>query len=192
MTIYCVGKNYAKHAAEMGGQTPSQPMWFLKPDASIIGPGEAIQIPPGIGEVHHEVELALRIGADGRPDAMTVAIDVTARDLQAKAKAAGKPWTQAKGYRTFCALGEWVDCVEPDQQHLRLGIDGDVRQDGHTSDMTFNVNALLDHAATWTDLRAGDIILTGTPEGVGPMQPGQRIRATLEGHVDAVFDVVSA
>ncbi len=183
MTVYCVGKNYAKHAAEMGGQTPSQPMWFLKPEASIIGDGEAIVVPPGIGEVHHEVELALRIGADGRPDSMTVAIDVTARDLQAKAKAAGKPWTQAKGYRTFCVLGPWIPCKDPDDQRIRLSIDGDVRQDGNTRDMTFNTEALLSHAATWTDLRAGDIILTGTPEGVGPMQPGQVVTSELVGHV---------
>ncbi len=183
MTIYCVGKNYAKHAAEMGGAPPTEPMWFLKPGASIIGPGDAILVPEGIGEVHHEVELALRIGPDGRPDAMTVAIDVTARDLQAKAKAAGKPWTHAKGHRTFCVLGDWVPCHDPDAQQLRLWVDGELRQQGTTADMTFDVETLLHHAATWTDLREGDIVLTGTPEGVGPIEPGQTVRSELAGHV---------
>ncbi len=184
--ILCVGKNYAKHAREMGSETPETPIWFWKPDTSIVGNGDAVMLPAGIGAVHHEVELAIRIGPDGAPDAFTVAIDVTARDLQAAAKAAGRPWTQAKGYDTFCPLGAWIPLagsgVNLDDLQLRLFVDDEVRQDGRTGEMTWNVPDLLRHAATWTTLVPGDILLTGTPEGVGPMEPGQEVVAEIVGH----------
>lgn len=187
MKILCVGKNYAKHAAEMGGATPESPIWFWKPNTSIIGDGETILLPKGIGEVHHEVEWAIRIGADGQPDDMTVAIDVTARDLQAAAKKAGRPWAQAKGYHTFCPLGKWVP-FSPGPHALELALDGDVRQSGSTGDMTWDVDALLAHAASWTTLEPGDILLTGTPEGVGPLLDGQTVVARL-GDLEATFHV---
>lgn len=185
MKVLCVGKNYAKHAAEMGGATPERPIWFWKPDTSIVRDGEPVRIPEGIGEVHHEVELALRIGADGRPDAFTVAVDVTARTLQQAAKDAGRPWAQAKGFDTFCPLGAWrpLHGVDLGELELRLTVDGDLRQSGSTRDMTWDVDALLADAATWTTLREGDVLLTGTPEGVGPMQPGQEMVAEVVGHV---------
>lgn len=190
MKILCVGKNYAKHAAEMGGQTPEEPIWFWKPDTAIIHQGEAIQIPAGIGEVHHEVEWAVRIGADGRPDAMTIAIDVTARDLQSAAKKAGRPWAQAKGYNTFLPLGPWIPFTAGPHR-IRLEIDGEVRQDGSTADMTWDLDALLDHAATWTTLREGDVLLTGTPEGVGPLVPNETVTVRLN-DLEASFSVVQA
>lgn len=189
MKILCVGKNYAKHAAEMGGATPEEPIWFWKPDTAIIQPGDAVRIPAGIGEVHHEVEWAVRVGADGQPDAMTVALDMTARDVQAKAKKAGRPWAQAKGYDTFLPLGPWVPFT-PGPHDLRLTVDGQVRQAGSTGDMTWSLDALLAHAATWTTLKEGDVLLTGTPEGVGPVTPGQRLVASL-GDLKAAFDVAS-
>lgn len=181
MKILCVGKNYAKHATELGDDPPEAPIWFWKPDSAIIHDGEAIRIPAGIGAVHHEVEWAVRIGYNGQTDAMTVAIDVTARDLQTAAKRAGHPWAQAKGFNTFLPLGPWVPFA-PGPHQLRLAVDGEVRQRGSTGDMTWDLGELLADAARWTTLRPGDVLLTGTPEGVGPLSSGQKVTAELVGH----------
>ena len=182
MNILCVGRNYARHADEMGGR-PEAPIWFWKPETAIVHDGGAVRIPKGIGAVHHEVELAVRIGDGGQPDAMTVAVDVTARDLQAKAKKEGMPWTVAKGFDTFLPLGEWVPADDLQEQWIRLSVDGQLRQDGRSHDMTWNVDELLALAGMWTTLRPGDILLTGTPEGVGPIEPGEEMVAELVGHV---------
>lgn len=184
MKILCVGKNYAKHAAELGGTTPEAPIWFWKPVSAVIGDGDPVRIPTGVGAVHHEVELAVRIGPDHVPDAFTVAVDVTARDLQTAAKKAGRPWAQAKGYDTFLPLGDWVplDGIDLQDLRLRLSVDGEVRQDGSTADMTWSVAELLRHAADWVTLAPGDVLLTGTPEGVGPLLPGAEMVAEVVGH----------
>lgn len=189
MTILCVGKNYAKHADEMGDGRPTEPIWFLKPDSSIAS--NWVEIPDGIGEVHHEVELALRIGENGKISALTVALDMTARDLQTKAKNAGKPWTQAKGFDTFLPLGEWVTARGVDLQNLRLRcwVNDQIRQDGNTSEMTWSVPELLEEARKWITLRAGDILLTGTPHGVGPVVSGDTIRAEIQHHVELEVQV---
>lgn len=191
--ILCVGRNYAKHARELGNAAPSQPIWFWKPDSAIIGDGESIEIPEGLGPVHHEVELALRIGKRLRRvdaeealkhiSALTVANDLTARELQQAAAKAGLPWAQAKGYDTFLPLGEWVDHDGQDLQDLglRLWVDGVLRQDGRSRDMVFDVPALLAHASHWTTLEPGDILLTGTPEGVGPVRVGGEVRCEVTG-----------
>lgn len=187
MTILCVGKNYAKHADEMGDGRPMEPIWFLKPESAIAS--NWVEIPDGIGEVHHEVELALKIGRDPfEINAFTVALDMTARDLQAKAKAEGKPWTQSKGYDTFLPLGEWITPRGVDLQNLRLRcwVDDELRQDGTTADMTWSIPELLRQAAKWIHMQPGDILLTGTPEGVGPVKPGQTIRAEIQHHVELV------
>lgn len=183
MTILCVGKNYAKHADEMGDDRPTEPIWFLKPENSITK--HWIDIPEGIGEVHHEVELAVRIGASGAVSAFTVALDMTARDLQTAAKKAGKPWAQAKGFDTFLPLGDWVAVSGVDLQNLRLRcwVDDELRQDGNTRDMTWPVSELLAEAAKWITLQPGDVLLTGTPAGVGPVRPGQVVRAEIQHHV---------
>lgn len=185
MKILCVGKNYSRHAAELGGTTPESPIWFWKPDTAIVRDGETVRVPQGIGRVDHEVELAVRVGTDGHPDAFTVAVDVTARDLQTAAKKDGRPWAQAKGYDTFLPLGKWVPIDDMDLQdlRLRLSLDGEVRQEGSTADMTWTVEDLLRHAAEWTTLVRGDVLLTGTPEGVGPIMPGQEMVAEVVGHV---------
>jgi acylpyruvate hydrolase len=188
MKILCVGQNYAKHAAEMGSSSPDAPIWFWKPESAIVRSGEAIRLPPAIGEVHHEVEWAIRIGANGKPDAMTIAVDVTARDMQTAAKKAGRPWTQAKGYDTFLPLGTWVP-FEPGPHAMRLSINDDLRQDGTTADMSWGIDALLAHAAKWTTLYSGDIVLTGTPAGVGAIETGDEIEVELVGKVAASFTV---
>ncbi len=186
MKILCVGKNYAAHATELGDPSPTSPIWFWKPPSSILGPGGTIRIPPG--EVHHEVEWALRIGSRGVPEAMTIAIDVTARGEQAVAKKAGQPWARAKGYDTFLPLGPWVKYAQGPHR-LTLRVNGELRQDGSTGDMTWDLAALLADASRWTSLEAGDILLTGTPAGVGPIKDGDFIEASLVGHVEASFHV---
>jgi acylpyruvate hydrolase len=194
MKVLCVGRNYERHARELGAP-PGEPVWFLKPDSSIIGNGQSIVVPPGIGAVHHEVELALRIGREARRvaadqalrhvDACTVANDVTARDMQAAAKKAGDPWDRSKGYDTFLPLGAWQPAGSADLQglRLRLTVNGAVRQDGNTRDMTWTCAELLARASQWTTLRPGDVVLTGTPEGVGPIVPGDKVVAEIVGVV---------
>ncbi len=193
MKILCVGRNYAKHVAEMKAVAPATPMWFWKPESAIIASGEPIVCPAGIGAVHHEVELAVRVGRRLRRakssetlaaiDGITVANDLTARELQDAAKRNGTPWAQAKGYDTFLPLGAWTPVGGRDLQdlRLRLTVDGHLRQDGHTRDMSWGVADLLAHASSWTTLEPGDILLTGTPDGVGPIAPGQVVEAEVVG-----------
>jgi len=192
MKVLCVGRNYAKHLRELGGHGDEQPVWFWKPDSAIVGDGDAVVLPPGIGSVHHEVELAVRIGRTLRRagaghslrhlDGVTVAVDVTARDLQNAAKKAGAPWDQSKGYDTFLPLGDWHP-VDRDLQdiQLRLTVNGAKRQDGTTHAMTWPVAELLARASQWTTLAPGDVLLTGTPDGVGPIVPGDRMEAEAVG-----------
>lgn len=192
MKVLCVGQNYAKHVAEVPG-TPSaeRPTWFWKPDSAIVHEGSPIRLPTNIGSIHHEVELALHIGPQGRPDAFTVAIDITAREMQNADKQAGRPWQQAKGYDTFLPLGPWVPIGDTDVQNLqlRLTVNNEVRQDGSTADMTWPVDALLEHAATWTTLNEDDVLLTGTPHGVSALDVGDHVVAEVVGHVKAEWDV---
>lgn len=191
--MLCVGRNYAKHVRELGGKGGEQPVWFWKPDSAIVRDGESVHVPDGIGSVHHEVELAVRIARTLRRaapettlrhlDGVTVAVDVTARDLQAEAKKVGGPWDQAKGYDSFLPLGAWTELAGRDLQdlRLRLSVNGETRQDGHTKDMTWTVSELLSQASRWTTLNPGDVVLTGTPEGVGPIVPGDRMEAEAVG-----------
>ncbi len=194
MKVLCVGQNYAKHVAEVPG-TPSaeRPTWFWKPDSAIVHEGHPIRLPADIGAIHHEVELALHIGPQGRPDAFTVAIDITARDMQNADKKAGRPWQQAKGYDTFLPLGAWVPIGSTDIQdlQLRLTVNDEVRQDGSTADMTWPVDALLQHAATWTTLKEDDVLLTGTPHGVSALEVGDHVVAEVVGHVKASWNAQS-
>lgn len=198
MKVLCVGRNYAKHARELGNPLPppAAPIWFWKPESAIVPDGADLVLPRGIGAVHHECELAVRIGrrlrrvaaeeAVRHVDAVTVANDATARELQQAAQKAGLPWAQAKGYDTFLPLGAWQpwrasDGPDLQAQRLRLSVGGAVRQDASTRDMVNGVAALLAHAGTWTTLEPGDIVLTGTPEGVGPMPAGQEVVCELVG-----------
>lgn len=193
MKVLCVGRNYAKHVKELGGQGTEQPVWFWKPESAIVHDGDPVVVPAGIGSVHHEAELAVRIGRRLRKataaealrhvDGLTIAVDVTARDLQNEAKKAGAPWDQAKGFDSFLPLGAWQPLAGRDLQslRLRLTVNGTVRQDGATADMTWPVAELLARASRWTTLEPGDVLLTGTPDGVGPIIPGDRMEAEVVG-----------
>ena len=186
--ILCVGKNYADHAKEMGGDVPAEPLIFSKPATAVIGPGDDIVLPRLSTNVHHEAELAVVIGRLTRnvavEDALgsvlgyTCANDVTARDLQAS----DGQWTRAKGFDTFCPLGPWIDTeVDPAKLPVRCEVNGETRQDGSTSDLVFDVAQLVAYCAAFATLLPGDVILTGTPAGVGPLQDGDSVTVAIEG-----------
>ena len=183
-----IGKNYADHAKEMGGEAPTEPLMFLIPNTAVIGPGEPVVLPPVTSEVHYEGELAVVIGRlckDIEPQEVskvvfgyTVADDVTARDLQ---RGDGQ-WARAKGMDTFCPIGPWIETdLDPANLSLRTRLDGEVVQDGTTADMVHDVATLVSYASKAFTLLPGDVILTGTPAGVGPVEGGQRVEVEIEG-----------
>lgn len=186
--VVCIGKNYAEHAREMGGEPPADPVMFLKPSTSVIGPNSPVKLPPDSAQVDYEGELAVVIGRPCRDVApaeaagvvlgYTAANDVTARDQQ---RADGQ-WTRAKGHDTFCPLGPWIDtAVDPSDLALHTELDGAVRQSSRTSLLLHDVPELIWWISRVMTLLPGDVILTGTPAGVGPMLPGQTVAVTLEG-----------
>jgi 2-keto-4-pentenoate hydratase/2-oxohepta-3-ene-1,7-dioic acid hydratase in catechol pathway len=189
--IVAVGRNYAAHAAEMGDEVPKTPLTFYKPNTSVIGPGEPIIYPAASREVSYEGELAVVIGRICKevpisrvPEVIfgyTVGNDVTARDLQ---RTDGQ-WARAKGYDTFCPLGPWITTHQKLEEvgalAIRTSLDGEPRQDGNTKDMVFTIPELVAYISSYTTLLPGDVILTGTPSGVGPMVPGQVVSIEIEG-----------
>lgn len=203
--IVAAAKNYAKHKVEMGGTAAKleKPVVFLKPNSSVIAQGAAIHLPPGIGVVHHEVELGVEIGkrckyakaADWRSfvSGYCLALDMTARDMQAEAKKAGMPWTTGKCYDTFTPLSGMLEAsriADPHALELWLTVDGTERQRGSTADMLAKIPELIEAISAIMTLEPGDVILTGTPEGVGPVTGGQRVRAGITGLIEMEFPVV--
>ncbi len=186
--ILAIGRNYTAHAAEHGSEVPSQPLIFLKPPSAVIGPGEPIICPVQSAQVEHEVELAVVIGrrasrvtagdAWGHILGYTCANDVTARDLQ---RTDGQ-WSRAKGFDTFAPLGPWiVTGLDPSELTVVCRVNGQVKQHGSTSDMVFKIPQLIEFITAAMTLEPGDVVLTGTPEGVGPIQPGDRVEVEIEG-----------
>ena len=189
--IVAVGRNYAAHAAEMSEDVPKTPLTFFKPNTSVIGPGEAIIYPAASNELSYEGELAVVIGRICKevpisrvPEVIfgyTIANDVTARDLQ---RTDGQ-WARAKGYDTFCPLGPWITTHQPLEEvaalAIRTTLDGELRQDGTTKDMIFTIPEIVAYISSYTTLLPGDVILTGTPSGVGLMVPGQVVSIEIEG-----------
>ncbi len=198
--IVAVGRNYADHAAELGNPVPDIPIIFLKPPTTIIGPLQAIRLPAMSHEVHHEAELAVVIGTvtrnvqieDVGPHILgyTAANDVTARDLQ---RADGK-FTRAKGFDTFCPLGPAIDTELDPQEGLSIicRVNDEIRQAGSTSDMVFGVGELVSFISEIMTLLPGDVILTGTPAGVGPIVAGDRVEVEIEGVGVLLNPVVAA
>ncbi|MFN8148246.1 MAG: fumarylacetoacetate hydrolase family protein [Candidatus Nanopelagicales bacterium] len=184
--IVAVGKNYAAHAQEMGGEVPVEPMIFLKPSTAVIGPGDPIALPEQSERVEHEAELAVVIGrlcsevpVRRVPEVVlgyTCANDVTARDLQAS----DGQWGRAKGFDTFCPLGPWIETeLDPTSLSVRCRVNGDVRQDGTTADLVRGVDELVAWISNVMTLLPGDVILTGTPAGVGPLVDGDTVSVSL-------------
>ncbi|TDC57296.1 FAA hydrolase family protein [Actinomadura sp. KC345] len=186
--VIAIGKNYAAHAEEMGGEAPAEPMLFSKPSTAVIGPGEAVTYPQKLSErVDFEGELAVVIGrmcrevpASRATDVIlgyTCANDVTARDLQAK----DGQWTRAKGFDTFCPLGPWIETdADPGDLAISTAVNGEVRQDARTSQLMHGVPTLVEYVSQVMTLLPGDVILTGTPAGVGPLEVGDEVTVTVE------------
>jgi 2-keto-4-pentenoate hydratase/2-oxohepta-3-ene-1,7-dioic acid hydratase in catechol pathway len=183
-----VGRNYAAHAAELGNDVPVEPLIFLKPNTSVIGPGDPIVLPPESKDVQYEGELALVVGRVTRrvaaADALdhvfgwTIANDVTARDLQ---KSDGQ-WWRAKGFDTFCPIGPGIETdLDISALSVETRLDGETVQSGSTRDLIFSVERIVEHVSAAMTLLPGDVILTGTPAGVGPMRAGQTVEVSVEG-----------
>ena len=197
--IFCVGRNYSEHAIEMGHDPDREPpFFFMKPAGAVVANGSTLPFPSATEELHHEIELvvALEVGGEGiSPDnAMShvfgyaVGLDMTRRDLQAQAKKAGRPWDMAKGFdrsapispiRSASAIGH------PSEGAINLRINRGLRQEGDLAQQIWKVPETIAYLSTLVELRPGDLIMTGTPKGVGPVQPGDQ----LEGHIDGVGDL---
>ena len=175
-TIWCIGRNYAEHAKELGNEVPKAPVVFLKPRSSLMTDGGTLRIPADSRRVDHEVELVV---AHGLTPMMAVGIDFTARDIQEELKKKGLPWVSAKGRPGFAAVGAFVPMSLPAE--LELSVDGAVRQRGSTKDMLFSVEKLVAHLDATYGLVEGDLIFTGTPPGVSPVASGAKIEARLNG-----------
>jgi len=186
--VVAVGKNYAEHAKEMGGDAPTSPVIFLKPSTAVIGAGDTIRLPADSDRVDHEAELAIVIGRPARDvartDAMThilgytAANDVTARDQQ---RADGQ-FTRGKGHDSFCPLGPWIETVlDPSNLRVSATVNGELRQDGRTSDMIHDIATLIEFMSGVMTLLPGDVLLTGTPAGVGPILAGDSVTVEIEG-----------
>ena len=186
--IVAVGRNYVAHARELGHEVPAEPLIFLKPPSSVIGDGDEVVYPPHTTNLHHEAELAVVIGRRCHmvDDAealqfvrgYTCANDVTARDLQET----DPQWTRAKGFDTFCPLGpDIVSGIDPGNLRVRMRVNGETRQDASTADMLFPVPVLISYISHVMTLMPGDVILTGTPPGVGAVQRGDVMEVEIEG-----------
>jgi len=193
MKILAIGRNYTEHIAELNNEVPDEPVIFFKPDTAILRKNEPFYYPDYSQDIHHEVELILRISREGKNvdkkfaskyyDAIGLGIDFTARDLQAKAKAKGLPWTLAKGFNGSAPVSDWLPVNEfADLQNInfRLDVNGETRQKGNSKMMLNTFDDIIAYISRFITLKQGDIIFTGTPEGVGPVQIDDR----LEGYVE--------
>ena len=190
--IICIGRNYAEHAKEMKAEVPTAPVFFLKPPSAIIGEGQLIHIPPISNELHHEVEMTLLIGKGGKniqeADARAhiagygIGLDMTLRDVQAEAKKKGLPWSLAKGFDTSAPLSHFVppaNVPDPSACRVELSVNGSVRQSGALSDLLFPVENLIAYLSRYMTLETGDVIFTGTPQGVAQTVAGDKLQASL-------------
>jgi fumarylpyruvate hydrolase len=190
--ILCVGRNYAAHRREMGGDDPDPPFFFSKPADAVVASGAEVPYPSATADLHHEVELVAALGAGGADvavgDALSlvfgyaVGVDLTRRDLQAAARAKGQPWDAAKGFDNSAPIGPIRPADGPPPQgRIRLTVNGQIRQDALVADMIWDVANIIAQASRLWRLAPGDLIFTGTPEGVGPLVRGDAIAGDIEG-----------
>ncbi len=186
--VVCIGKNYADHAKEMGGAVPVEPVIFIKPNTAVIGPNDPISMPWQSERVDHEAELGIVMGRTARNVrrdhaaeyilGYTIGNDVTARDLQQR----DGQWTRAKGFDSFCPLGPWiVNDFDPQDQAIVCTVDGEVRQSSTLDHMEHDVYEIIEFVSGVMTLLPGDVILTGTPAGIGPLKDGQFVTVTIDG-----------
>ncbi len=191
--IVCVGRNYAEHAREMNAPLPERPVLFLKPPSAIIQTGGVVRRPPFSNDLHYEAEMVVLIGTRGKdiPESRAtdhiegygVGLDMTLRDLQSEAKKKGLPWAIAKGFDTSAPISHFAsrDEIEhPNELDITLRVNGELRQNSNTRNMIFSIEEIISYVSSVFTLEAGDLIFTGTPEGVGSALPGDTIRAELQ------------
>jgi len=194
MKIICIGRNYAEHAKEMKSEVPTEPVFFMKPDTALLKDNEPFYFPDFTKDLHHEIEVVLKISKVGKHIAeafahkyyeeLSVGIDFTARDIQAQCKAKGLPWEKAKSFDGSAPIGKFVKKSElGDLQNLQfdLSINNELRQKGNTSDLLFSFDKVIAYVSQFLTLKVGDLIYTGTPEGVGPVAIGDKLKGTLNG-----------
>lgn len=202
MKIICIGRNYLAHVKELDNALPTEPMFFMKPETALLPAGEPFPYPDFSKEIHYETELVLRICKSGKAinekkaseyyDAITVGIDFTARDLQSQCKTKGHPWEIAKAFDYSAPIGEFKKISElnhPEDIAFGMKLNGEWVQQGHSRDMIFSFDKIIAHVSRFVTLNEGDIIFTGTPQGVGEVHVGDRLELFLEGKSMFVFQV---
>ena len=187
--ILCVGRNYAAHRAEMGGDDRDPPFFFAKPADAIVPPGQDVPYPSATSDLHHEIELVVAIGPDGI-FGYAVGVDLTRRDLQAAAKAKGQPWDSAKGFDHSAPISAIRKLPTLGDAAISLSVNGEVRQKARIGDMIWSVPEIVEEAGKLWDVQAGDLIFTGTPEGVGPLSKGDLVEGSVEGVGSLSFEIV--
>ena len=193
MKIICIGRNYEEHAKELNNPVPAEPIFFMKPDSALLVNNKPFFIPDFSKEIHHEVEIVIKLGRLGKNiqqkfasryyDEVTTGIDFTARDLQRICKDQGKPWEIAKGFDGSAVLGEFIPLGKLENRKeisFRLDINGKTVQLGNTRDMLFNIDRVIEYVSQYVTLKMGDMIYTGTPAGVGPVHVNDRLEAYIE------------
>lgn len=176
-TIYCIGRSYVEHIAELGNSIPDEPLVFLKPNSSLYT-GDDINLPDFSHHIHHEVELVLLIGENKTIDGVAVGLDLTARDVQDACKAKGLPWTKAKGFKNACWVGQFHP-INNTPYELFLSVNGQTRQADSTAKMMYSLEFLVDYLDELYGLQKGDLIFTGTPKGVGRLERGDKVLVKL-------------
>jgi len=183
--IFCVGRNYPEHAREMGASdVRAPPFFFTKPADAVMPSGSAVPYPSRTSDFHHEIELVVALAAEREIYGYAVGNDLTRRDVQAAMKKDGKPWDTAKGFdhsAPVSPIARAADIGHPERGRIWLEVNGKLRQEGDIGDMIWRVPEIVAELATWFELEAGDLIFTGTPAGVGPLQPGDRVRGGVDG-----------
>ncbi len=202
MKIICIGRNYAEHAKEMKAETPTEPVFFMKPDTALISDNDPFFFPKFSNEVHYETEIVLRINKNGKNiqkqfasryfEQISVGIDFTARDLQAQCKAKGLPWEKAKSFDGSGVIGTMVSkekYKDINNLNFHLDINGKTVQKGNTKELIFSYETIIEYVSGFVTLRTGDLIYTGTPVGVGPVKVGDRLQAYIEDEKLLDFEV---
>ena len=188
--VYCVGRNYAAHAREMGVDDKEPPLFFSKPNWAVVTPGTNIDFPPDTENLNHEVELVIAVGEDMSIFGFGVGVDLTRRDIQAKAKEEGKPWFRSKCFLGSAPVSEIIpvgDRTDFSDLNLTLSVNGEIKQSGMCKDMIWNPKEIMCELAGEVPLQAGDLIFTGTPEGVGKLEIGDEVVAAITGVVELSF-----
>ncbi|MBL7936958.1 MAG: fumarylacetoacetate hydrolase family protein [Bacteroidia bacterium] len=202
MKIICIGRNYAEHAKEMKSEVPTEPVFFMKPDTALLKDSEPFYYPDFTKDLHHEIEIVIKINKVGKHieeqfahkyyDEIGLGIDFTARDLQAQCKAKGLPWEKAKAFDASAPLGKFVSKSQLGNLSdigFELKINGESRQVGNTKDLLFSFDKVIAYVSKFVTLKVGDLIYTGTPEGVGPVNIGDKLQGYIKGDLFLEFEV---